>query len=117
MKPRFQADNDLRSSILTGVLRREASVDFKSALLARLDGVSDPEVLRLACQDDRILVTHDENRMPAHFAEFIRAGNSSPRVLVVPQGTSVGQVIESILAIWIASDSSEWRDGNHWLPF
>jgi hypothetical protein len=44
VKPRFQADNDLRSSIRIGVLRHEPSVDFQSALLARLDGIPDPEV-------------------------------------------------------------------------
>jgi hypothetical protein len=39
VKPRFQADNDLRSSIRTGVLRHEPSIDFQSALAARLDGI------------------------------------------------------------------------------
>ena len=35
MKPRFQADNDLRSAIRTGVLRREPAIDFQSACAAR----------------------------------------------------------------------------------
>jgi hypothetical protein len=48
VRPRFQADDDLRSSIRTGVLRREPSIDFQTALAAGLDGISDPEVLRLA---------------------------------------------------------------------
>ena len=54
MKPRFQADNDLRNSIRTGVLRNEPSIDFQSALAARLDGVPDPEVLRLAMVQGRM---------------------------------------------------------------
>ena len=59
MKPRFQADNDLRSSIRTGVLRSEPSIDFQSALAARLDGMPDSEVPRLAMLQSRILVSHD----------------------------------------------------------
>jgi len=33
VKPRFQADNDLRSSIRTGVLRHEPSIDFQRVLI------------------------------------------------------------------------------------
>jgi hypothetical protein len=48
VKPRLQADNDLRNSIRTGVLRREPAIDFQSALAARLDDIPDPEVLSKA---------------------------------------------------------------------
>jgi hypothetical protein len=116
VKPRFQADNDLRSSIRTGVLRREPSIDFQSALAARLDGIPDPEVLRLAMVQNRILISHDENSMPGHFSDFLKGGNRSPGVLIVPQGAPVGRVIESILLIWIASEADEWVDRIVWLP-
>src|SRR5207248_1470518 len=52
----LEADNDLRSSIRTGVLRHEPFIDFQSALDAGLDGMPDPEVLRLAMVQSRILV-------------------------------------------------------------
>ena len=51
---------------------------------ARLDGVPDGEVLRLAAEQGRILVSHDENSMPGHFREFVAAGNESPGVLLAP---------------------------------
>jgi predicted nuclease of predicted toxin-antitoxin system len=116
VKPRFQADNDLRSSIRAGVLRHERSVDFQSARAARLDALPDPEVLHLAAVENRILVSHDENTMPAHFRDFLSAGNRWPGVLMVPQGASVGSVIESILLIWIASGAEEWVNRIAWLP-
>jgi len=96
MKQRFQADNDLRNSIRTGVLRREPSIDFQSARAARLDGLSDPEVLRSAAEQGRILVSHDENSMPGHFNDFLGSGIRCPVVLMVPQGAPTGRVIESI---------------------
>ena len=116
MKPRFQADNDLRSAIRSGVIRREPSVDFRSARDAFLDGVSDLDVLRLAMEQSRMLVSHDENSMRAHFREFLQSGNESPGLLLVPQGSSTGLVIESILLIWIASEASEWINRLTWLP-
>jgi hypothetical protein len=60
VRPRFQADNDLRSAIRTGVIRREPSIDFQSARSARLDGLPDLEVLRLAAHEGRILISHDD---------------------------------------------------------
>jgi hypothetical protein len=116
VKPRFQADNDLRNSIRVGVLRREPVIDFESALAASLDGLHDPQVLQLAAVQGRILVSHDENSMPAYFKDFLAGGNHSPGLLIVPQTTPVGRVIESILLIWIASKSAEWIDRIAWLP-
>jgi hypothetical protein len=37
--------------------------------------------------------------------------------LVVPQGTPIAAVIESILLIWTASDKEEWVNRIAWLPF
>ena len=59
MKIRFQADWDLNQDILTGVIRREPSVDFKTAAEADLSGVKDPDVLARAAGEGRLLVTHD----------------------------------------------------------
>jgi hypothetical protein len=116
VKPRFQADNDLRSAIRAGVLRREPSIDFQSARAAGLDGVADPDVLRLSAEQGRILVSHDENSLPGHFRAFLAAGHQSPGVLMVPQDAAIGPVIESILLLWIASEAAEWTNRIAWLP-
>ena len=116
MKPRFQADNDLRGAIRTGVLRREPSIDFQSAHSAGLDGVPDPEVLRLAAEQGRILVSHDENSIPGFFQTFVAAGNRSPGVFMVSQGAPLGAVIESVVLVWVASDADEWSGRIVWLP-
>jgi hypothetical protein len=116
LKARFQADNDLRSSIRIGVVRREPAIDFQSAQSARLDGVPDGEVLLLAAEQGRILVSHDENSMPGHFRDFLAAGNWSPGVLMAPQGAATGLVIESLVLLWVASEAEEWRDRIVWLP-
>jgi hypothetical protein len=45
---RFQADNDLKRIIVNATLRREPRIDFQTAQDARLDGLDDEAVMRLA---------------------------------------------------------------------
>jgi hypothetical protein len=116
LKPRFQADNDLRSAIRTGVVRRKPAIDFQSARDARLDGVPDMEVLWRAADQGRILISHDENSIPGHFRAFLLAGYHSPGMFLIPQGVPIGTAIESILLVWIASDAGEWENRMIWLP-
>ena len=68
---RFQADADLNYLIVRKLRGREPGVDFQSAAQAGLAGLSDLQVLALAAQQGRLLVSHDETTMPRHFADFI----------------------------------------------
>jgi hypothetical protein len=61
---RFLADASLRHAIVRGCRRREPSLDFLSANDARLEGLPDPDVLAMAAQWDRVLVSHDFQRCP-----------------------------------------------------
>ena len=107
MKVLYQADNDLRKAIVRGVVRREPQINFRSAQAARLDGIPDPEVLALAADEGRILVSHDFQTMPQHFREFTQ-GRRSPGVLLVRQDLPVGEAIETLVLIWEASEADEW---------
>ena len=109
MKVCFQADADLNAEIVTGVLRREPSIDFQTADKANLRRLTDPEVLALAAQENRILVTHDHRTMPRHFADFI-LHHSSPGVFIIAQTVSVLVAIEELLLVWAASESEEWTN-------
>jgi len=103
----YQADADLNQVIVTGVLRREPAIDFQTAFAAGLEGVKDPEVLAIAAQQERILVSHDRKTMPLEFAKFI-IGNQSSGVLIVSRKLSIEVVIEELLLIWAASSAEEW---------
>ena len=109
MTVRFQADADLNAEIVVGVLRREPSIDFQTADEANLRQGPDPEVLALAAQEGRILVTHDRRTMPRHFADFM-LHHSSPGVLIIAQTVSIRVAIEELLTVWAASESAEWRN-------
>ena len=70
MKVRFLADADLNKAIVNGVLRREPSLDFLTAQSAGLRALHDAEVLRLASEQKRVLVSHDVGTCPCTFALF-----------------------------------------------
>jgi predicted nuclease of predicted toxin-antitoxin system len=116
VKLRFQADADLNEAIVKGVLRREPGIDFQTATFARLRGLSDLEVLALAAQEDRILVSHDRRTMPRAFAEFIRT-RASPGLFLVSQKSDLLLTIEDLLLVWTASTSKDWTNHIAIIPF
>jgi hypothetical protein len=115
MKIRFLADADFNEDIVTGVLRRVPEVDFQTAHEARLSGLEDSEVLAVAADEGRILVTHDRKTMPHHFGEFIKS-RSSPGLFIIPQHAELLPVIEELILIWSASDAEGYVNSVRALP-
>jgi len=113
---RFLADASLHYAIVTGCARREPAIDFLSAQSAKLDGMSDPDVLGIAASQGRILVTHDFRTMPKHFAEFLAAGGSSPGVVLVKQQTPLASVIEGLVLVWTAVNARRLDESNFEIP-
>jgi hypothetical protein len=83
--------------------------------VAGLEGLKDPEVLALAAEQGRILVSHDETTMPHHFGEFL-VNRSSAGVLIVGQQLPHSVVVEELLMIWTASEAEEWLNRICFIP-
>ena len=111
MTLRFQADADLNPEIGLGLRRREASVDFRAAAGVIADGTPDPEVLRIAAGDGRVLVSRDITTMPRHFVQFV-AGQESPGILLVPSRRPIGSVIERLLIVWSTWTAEDLQQSN-----
>lgn len=109
MRVRYQADADFNEDSLTGVLRREPTVDFKTAQAAGLAGLDDRTVLQAAAKEGRILVTHDRKTMPLRFADFVRT-TASPGLLIVSQKLDILACIEDLILICTASEAEEWTN-------
>lgn len=116
MRVRYLADADLNKAIVIGVSRREPAVDFLTAQVAGLRGLHDSEVLALAAEQGRVLVSHDVGTMPAHFRRFRESGKRSAGLFMVPQHLSVGAAISELLLIWCSSELHEWENRLIWLP-
>jgi uncharacterized protein DUF5615 len=112
---RFQADVNLNQIILRAACRREPALDFQTAETANLTGLPDLEVLACAAEDGRILVTHDLQTMPRHFAAFITIRQSAG-LLLIPQHLPIASAVDDLLLIWSAMEAEEWRNLVWYLP-
>ena len=115
MRARFQADADLDGRILRGLRRAAPEIDIQTAADAGLDGVKDPDVLRIAADAGRILVSQDRRTMPGHFARYT-AHSHSPGVVVLREAIPIAAAIEELVLIWSASEAEEWLDRLVWVP-
>jgi hypothetical protein len=103
---RLLADADLNHAIISGVVRRNAGIDFKRAEEVPLEGLADEVVLLAAAQDQRVLVSHDVSTMPGHLRNFVST-SPSPGVILIPQDLSIGKAIEYVLLICEACDAPD----------
>lgn len=115
MKIKYQADNDLDERILRAVLRLNPQIDFQTANTLGLHGVPDPEVLRMAAAEGRMLVSHDLKTMPYHFAEFI-AQQDSPGVFLISPKLSIIEAADWLHLIWAASEAEEYVNSIRRIP-
>lgn len=115
MRVRFQADADLNNDIVRATIRLEPAIDFRTAQQANLTGVDDPDVLRIAAADKRVLVSHDRRTMPTHFGKFIMH-EECHGLFIVSQKLSIGRIAEELLLIWAASEPQDWINQMHTLP-
>jgi hypothetical protein len=115
LKIRFQADADLRLPIITGLKRREPAIDFKTAHEAGLADLADIEVLKIAADEERLLVSHDVSTMPENFTDFIER-RTSPGVILVSQELSYRDAIEGLLRVWNTTEAEDWQNVLSFLP-
>jgi hypothetical protein len=114
-RPRFQADADFNHKVIRGLRRRDPAIDFQDAHAGQVVGLPDIEVLSIAADVGRILVSHDRSTMPTHFAQFLST-RSSPGLIIVDQELDIGRSIEELLLIWAATDIEEWQDQIGYVP-
>jgi Domain of unknown function (DUF5615) len=115
LKIKFQADADIDPDICRGLCRREPSIDFEGHVGVIPDRTPDPEVLRLAAETGRVLVSADVKTMLVHFAEFITYHNS-PGVILIPSSRSLSSIIEGLLLAWLDWTPEQVRNQALWLP-
>lgn len=118
-RPRFLTDEEFNMAITDGLRRHYPQMDLLTLQEAHLLHVPDPQLLAVAKQLDRVLLTHDGRTMPSHFYDLLGQlppGEHHPGVLLAPQETAIGVVINWIGEVWEASRHEEWRDAFTRLP-
>lgn len=115
MQVTFQADADLDGRIIRGLRRAAPEIDIRTSTEAGLAGQTDPEVLRIAAESGRVLVSQDRRTMPRHFSDFSATGQSAG-VIVLREAVPIVTAIEELILIWSASTAEEWFGRLVWIP-
>jgi hypothetical protein len=109
-------DQDFNHDILRGLRLRLPALDVVTALEARLDQKSDPDVLDWAAQRNRIVVTHDRQTMPRHAWSRVTEGTAMPGVFVVSRDLPTGDAIAELELLINCSQPEEWSQMVVFIP-
>jgi hypothetical protein len=110
------ADENFRSAIIRGVLRRLPACDIVRVQDAGLSGASDPDVLAWAAREGRVLLTHDAATCIDDAYARVRASEPMPGLFVVLQSAPIGQVIDDVIVLIECSLEAEWEGRVLFLP-
>ncbi len=102
--------------MLRGVWRRIPDASFTRVQDTEIAGADDPQVLEYAAEQVCILLTHDSNTMSRYFYERVKAELPVPGVFLVHRQTPVGQVVDALELLMLASDESEWAGKLTYVP-
>jgi hypothetical protein len=72
-------------------------------------------VLARTADDGRLLVTHDLQTIPRHFAAFITT-RQSIGLLLIPQHLPIASAVDDLLLIWSTIEAEEWTNLMWYLP-
>jgi predicted nuclease of predicted toxin-antitoxin system len=113
---RFLADHNLNALIVTALRARAAPVDVVSARDVGLAAVADPQLLAWAAEDDRIVLSHDVQTLPAFAAERLERGESLPGLILIAQSQNLRRIVDDLDVINQCSTCDEWRNRIEYLP-
>lgn len=113
---KFLADENFNNDILRGVWRRITDASFTRVQDTEIAGADDPHVLEYAAEQGYIVLSHDLNTMRGYFYDRIKAELPVPGLFLVHKQTPIGEVIDALELIIVASDESEWLGQAVYLP-
>lgn len=114
--PRFLADENFNNDLLRALLRRLPGLDVVRAQDLAIAGADDPALLAWVAGEGRILLTHDVRTIPGFAYERVRAGLPLPGVVVVAAGADIGDALDDLRVVIVATRDEEWPDQVQFVP-
>ncbi len=96
---RLAGDADVNGRIIRGLRRRQPDIDLRCAQDALPEGTPDPDVLKWAAEEQRVLITHDRATMVGFAYDRSAAGEPLPGVIVTTDKQTIGEAIDDILLL------------------
>jgi hypothetical protein len=73
--------------------------------------------LEWAAQNDRIVLSHDQNTLVGFALDRVTTGQPMPGLFVVDNEAAIGRVIDDLLLIDDTTEHSEWANRVEYLPY
>ena len=115
---RFLLDEHLAHAIQSQLLRLDARIEIlvMGQPFAPAIGVADQDILLWLEQNGYVLVTNNRRTMPDHVRAHYDTGHRIPGLFLLKRHAGIGQVIEQLYLLWVASEAEEYMDKVLYLP-
>src|SRR5690606_6799629 len=113
---KFLADENFINDMLRCVWRRIPDADFTRVQDTEIAGADDPHVLEYAAEHGYIILSHDVNTMRGYFYDRIKMELPISGLLLVHKQTPIGEVIDVLELIILASDENDWLGQVTYIP-
>ena len=112
----FAADENFNGRIVRGLQRKLPELDIVRVQDTSLAAASDPEILEWAAGEGRVLLTHDVSTVTRFANDRVRAALPMPGVVEVSTRMPIGQAIDEIELLALASLPGECEGQVMYLP-
>jgi hypothetical protein len=115
---RFLLDEHLAHVIQSQLMQIEPEIEIlvMGQPFAPAIGTSDQEILLWLEHTGYVLVTNNRRTMPDHIQVHYDTGRRLPGIFLLKRQARIGQVIEQLYLLWVASEAEEYTDKVLYLP-
>lgn len=113
---RLLADENFNGRILRALQRQLPGLDVVRAQDTTLYSTDDPTLLQFAADEGRVLLTHDVDTLVGYAWKRVRSGLAMPGIIVASTDRPIGQVIEDLEVLLLASRPEEFEKQIYFLP-
>jgi hypothetical protein len=113
---RLLADENFNGRILRALQRQVPDLDVVRMQDTSLSGTDDPTLLQFAATEGRVVLTHDVETLVGYAWERVRSGMAMPGVIVALTDRPIGQVIDDLEILLLASRPEELEAQIRFLP-
>jgi hypothetical protein len=104
---RLLADENFNGRILRSLQRQIPGLDVVRAQDTRLLGADDPALLEFAAEEERVLLSHDQQTLVGHAWQRVRSGQAMPGVVIAPTDCPIGQVLADLELLLLAGKPAD----------
>jgi hypothetical protein len=122
MAIRYLLDENARGVLSRAIIRHNAtsSDTIDVVCVGDLDDLplasEDPDILRWAEREGRVLITLDHHTMPAYLVDLLDAGGHLPGMFLIRRRSRIRDLVAWLALVAQSDDEGQWRDRVVYIP-